>query len=51
MQLTGEEIIDAPIEKVWQGLNDPEILRACIKGCTKIEKSNDTDFLIEMTIF
>ena len=49
MQLTGEEIIDAPIEKVWQGLNDPEILRACIKGCTKIEKSNDTDFLIEMT--
>lgn len=44
MELTGEQIIPAPRPKVWQALNDPEILRQCIAGCESVAKMSDTDF-------
>jgi len=43
MKLTGEEIILAPRDAVWQALNDPEILRQAIPGCEEIEKISDTE--------
>ncbi len=36
MELTGEEMIPQPIQIVWDSLNDPEILKACISGCEEI---------------
>ncbi|MBS41330.1 MAG: carbon monoxide dehydrogenase, partial [Rhodospirillales bacterium] len=33
MDMTGEYRIPAPREKVWEALNDPEILKICIPGC------------------
>jgi carbon monoxide dehydrogenase subunit G len=33
MDFTGEQRITAPRDVVWAGLNDPEILKACIPGC------------------
>lgn len=44
MELKGERLIAAPIEKVWAGLNDPEILKACIAGCESLERSGDDAF-------
>ncbi|HEX6960017.1 MAG TPA: carbon monoxide dehydrogenase subunit G [Ferrovibrio sp.] len=44
MELTGEQIIPAPREKVWAALNDPDILRQCIPGCETVTKTSDTDF-------
>lgn len=44
MNIEGEELIKAPIDKVWAGLNDPKILRACIPGCESLEKKSDTEF-------
>ncbi len=41
--IEGEETIEAPIAKVWAGLNDPEILKVCIPGCQSLEKTSDTD--------
>jgi carbon monoxide dehydrogenase subunit G len=41
--IEGSERIEAPIGKVWQGLNDPEILRACIPGCQSLEKKSDSE--------
>jgi carbon monoxide dehydrogenase subunit G len=43
MKMTGEEIIPAPRDAVWQALNDPEILRQAIPGCEEIEKISDTE--------
>jgi carbon monoxide dehydrogenase subunit G len=40
--IEGEEKIDAPIDRVWAALNDPEVLKACIPGCESLEKSSDT---------
>lgn len=43
MVIEGEERIEAPIAKVWEGLNDPDVLRACIPGCESLEKTSDTE--------
>jgi hypothetical protein len=44
MEMTGEFRIPAPRERVWQGLNDPEILKQAIPGCQTIDKVSDTEF-------
>ena len=43
MDMTGERRIPAPRQKVWDALNDPEVLKACIPGCESLEKTGDTD--------
>ncbi len=43
LTIEGEETIAAPIAKVWAGLNDPEVLKACIPGCQSLEKKSDTE--------
>ena len=37
MEFTGEYPIPAPREQVWQELNDPRALQACIPGCEGLE--------------
>ncbi len=44
MDMTGEYRITAPRQKVWDALNDPEILKQCIAGCQELEKTSDTEF-------
>jgi len=44
MEMSGEELINAPREQVWAALNDPEILRQAISGCQSVEKEDDTSF-------
>jgi uncharacterized protein len=44
MDMTGEFRIPVPRQRVWEGLNDPDILKQCIPGCETIEKSSDTEF-------
>lgn len=44
MEMTGERRIEAPRETVWQGLNDPEVLRASIPGCESVERTGDDSF-------
>src|SRR5579864_156614 len=50
MEFEGRYQIPAAPELVWAGLNDPEILRACIPGCEEISKSGATDFLATATL-
>ena len=42
MQMTGEQRIAAPRQRVWEALNDPEILRASIPGCQSLDKEGDS---------
>ena len=44
MEMTGESRIEAPRDRVWQALNDPEVLKASIDGCEELEKVSDTEF-------
>jgi carbon monoxide dehydrogenase subunit G len=41
--IEGEERIAAPVQKVWEALNDPAMLKACIPGCQSLEKKSDTE--------
>ena len=38
MELTDQIEIDAPRARVYEALNDPEILRRCIPGCERLER-------------
>jgi len=41
--MEGEERIAAPIQKVWEALNDPEILKQAIPGCQSLEMKSPTE--------
>ena len=43
MDMNGEALIAAPRERVYEALNDPEILKRSIPGCEEIEKVSDTE--------
>lgn len=49
MEMTGEQLIPLPQQRVWEALNDPEVLKACIPGCESIEKVSDTEYKVAMT--
>ncbi|WP_319772657.1 carbon monoxide dehydrogenase subunit G [Breoghania sp.] len=49
MDMKGEYRIPAPRETVWEALNDPEILKACIPGCESLEKTSDNEMAAEVT--
>lgn len=43
VDMSGEERIAAPVQKVWEALNDADVLKACIPGCESLEKLSDTE--------
>lgn len=49
MQLTGEYRIPAPRERVWEMLNDADVLRACIPGCESLEAEGSDSFIAKVT--
>jgi hypothetical protein len=40
MEMTGERIIAADRETVWRALNDADVLKECIPGCERMEKTS-----------
>lgn len=44
MELQGERLIAASVEKTWAALNDPGTLKACIAGCESLERTGDDAF-------
>jgi carbon monoxide dehydrogenase subunit G len=43
MQMNDSQRIEAPKEKVWAALNDPQVLKKCIPGCQNLEMSSPTE--------
>ncbi len=50
MQLVGEQMIAAPSQRVWEALNDPEILAASLPGHQHLEKQADDRFIATVDI-
>lgn len=48
--IEGEEQIAAPIQKVWEALNDPEVLKECIPGCQNLEMNSPTDMTASVVL-
>lgn len=41
MELIGEQRLAAPRQRVWEALNDIDVLKQCIPGCESIERGED----------
>src|SRR5213079_2960290 len=48
MEMTGEQLIAAPQKEVWDALNDPQVLKACVPGCESIEPTGDNEYQVLM---
>jgi uncharacterized protein len=48
--IEGEERIEAPVDRVWEALNDSEILKAAIPGCESLEKKTATELEAVVTL-
>lgn len=48
MEMTGEQLVPAPQKVVWDALNDPEMLKACVPGCESITPSGDNEYQVLM---
>jgi carbon monoxide dehydrogenase subunit G len=50
MQMAGEQRIAASRQRVWDALNDPDILKLCIPGCESLEKESADRFKATIAI-
>jgi len=50
MDMSGEQRIGASVEKVWEALNDVEVLKASIPGCQSLEKTSETEMSATVTL-
>jgi carbon monoxide dehydrogenase subunit G len=50
MEMNGERRIPAPRQRVWDALNDPEMLKAAIPGCESVTKTADDAFEAKVSI-
>jgi hypothetical protein len=48
MDMRGERQIAAGRQAVWQALNDPETLKACIPGCESFERLSDVEHVVTL---
>ena len=49
MKLSGSYQINLEKQKVWEALNDPEILKQAIPGCDEFIKNSDNEFTAKAT--
>ncbi|MCP4072248.1 MAG: carbon monoxide dehydrogenase subunit G [Hyphomicrobiales bacterium] len=50
MDISGEYIVPASRELVWELLNDPEVLRQCIPGCEEILQTAEDEFSAKVVL-
>jgi len=44
MKIAGTQTLRASRERVFQALNDPDVLRRCIPGCERLEKTGEDGY-------
>ncbi|KUF11650.1 CoxG family protein [Pseudoponticoccus marisrubri] len=44
MQMSDSRTIQAPRDMVWQAILDPEVLKACVPGCTELTGTPEDGF-------
>jgi len=49
MKISGSNVIDQPVAKVWDALLDPRVLVATIPGCERLETTGDNQYAMTVT--
>jgi carbon monoxide dehydrogenase subunit G len=50
VQVTGRYVFDAPPERVWALLNDPEVIASCLPGCERLEPLGDDRYRANLSL-
>ncbi|HEX5086236.1 MAG TPA: carbon monoxide dehydrogenase subunit G [Nocardioides sp.] len=49
MRIAGSNVIDQPVDKVWDALLDPRVLVATIPGCERLESTGENTYAMTVT--
>jgi uncharacterized protein len=49
MKISGSNVVDQPVEKVWEALLDPRVLVATIPGCERLEATGEHTYAMTVT--
>jgi len=50
MEMQGSRHLAVTQQQAWDALNDPQVLKACIPGCEKIEAAGENQYAIGMGV-
>jgi carbon monoxide dehydrogenase subunit G len=50
MDMQGSRELAVSRQQAWEALNDPEVLKACIPGCDKVEPNGENQYVIAMSV-
>lgn len=50
MEMQGHRHLAVSQQQAWDALNDPEVLKACIPGCDKVEPTGEGQYAIAMSV-
>ena len=49
MKVAGEAVLNAPVEKVWDAILDPQVLVRTIPGCERLEATAENSYAMTVT--
>jgi len=50
MEMQGNRLLAITQQQAWDALNDPEVLKVCIAGCDKVERTGEDQFAVGVAI-
>lgn len=50
MKFAGENVLDAPVERVWGALLDPAVLVRTIPGCSRLQATGENSYDLTVTV-
>jgi hypothetical protein len=50
MKIEGTQELQAPRERVYAALSDPQVLQRCIPGCESLEKTDDDAYAVTIKV-
>jgi uncharacterized protein len=49
MKISGSSTLDAPVDKVWEAIQDPAVLARCLPGCESLAVVGDDRYAMSLT--
>jgi hypothetical protein len=49
MKISGSSTLDAPVEQVWEAIQDPAVLARCIPGCESLTTLGEDRYAMSVT--
>jgi len=50
MEVSGSYTFNAPLERVWDLLMDPDVIASCIPGCDRFVPDGDDRYRVQLTV-